>query len=181
MDEKARDLASDPRHVEYARKKARIRSDRTGADLDAMESAAMYGLCRAAVNFDPSKGFQFLAFADRRIKGEMDEAARAQRFGGRRHAGLSIRSIDDHPDPGQDAVIRDLLASDEDPSEIVDAFDAAEAIIRRLPRRHSRALRLIYLDASVETREAAGQRMGVSANRVTRIQAEAFAMIREAS
>lgn len=80
-------------------------------DRDAIESDAMYGLFRAALNFNPARHRRFPAFARKRIVGEILDGIQreskqqlilgdVQAFGGERRQG-------NHFDPATTAAIRD--------------------------------------------------------------------------
>ncbi len=160
MTENARQLAE--RYLPMATNLAR-RAAALGGDPGDMEDAAQFALVEAARTFDPSRCVSFARFARHRIRGALTDA----RYG---RAGRQIRI-----DRGHALRLADVPAPSEPDS--VEARDAFDHLVRRLPVLHKAVCRLIYAEGLDRIDVAA--RMGVSRSYITRVHDAAIDRLRK--
>jgi hypothetical protein len=167
----------------FARRRPRLSDD--------IESAALLGLWRAALAFDPSRGPGFKAAAYRRVVGAVIDCLRMSRpLGYRGRPGRA-------PGGGGGPAVRHLsgargerigglavadgfaLIPDDAPPVGWEAeyHDDVEAVARRLPGRRGALVRRLYLHADTATREAAGRAVGLHRTRADQIVGELPAML----
>lgn len=184
LDEAARTLAADPKHIRMARKIAAIASARHGIPPDEADSAALLGLVDAARQYRPEQGVRFTTYAPRRIKGEIADMARNWRPGKRNEIDAYVGSIHDgvgmDPEAGTLTHL-DVLASDDDAPEVAaESADLIEAMIRMLPPTWQPAMRLLYTRADVSTQAAAARALGMRESNASQIQIKSIAFLRDA-
>jgi RNA polymerase sigma factor (sigma-70 family) len=144
---------------------------------DDFESAACLALVEAARSFDPERNIRFATFARFRIRGALFDVGRSMSLAGwegdhenapdlvrltplNEEFGIVLNSVRD-PEVGAD----------------VDAIDAVEQWLRKLPRRHAEVCRRYYIDGKTQA-EVAGE-MGVSQSEITRIHRQSLDLLSE--
>lgn len=190
MTDAARALASDPANIRLARKLAGSFARKLPWQADELESAALLGLCRAAITFDPDGGASWKNHLYARARGEILDALRGEELKGHRRnsphrhlaprvASLSV-PIESDPD-GRSTTLGQQLASDNLPIGWEAEYqDEVEGLARRLPRRYGDVVRLHYGRAEARTPKGAGRVLGLCESRVSQILLRATLMIREA-
>jgi RNA polymerase sigma factor (sigma-70 family) len=134
---------------------------------DEVEAAALAGLWRAALAYDPGRGVLFRTYAAWRVRGEVLELLREQVLAGPRRGGACCRrrplpeGLPARPDP------RPALA---------DAADRLAPLRRLLPWRVRVLLRLIYDEGM--TQAAAAAILGLAASHLSNEHARALAVMR---
>lgn len=167
------DLAE--RYMPMARSLAKPHKRIWPSEWEEFESAALMALVEAAESFDPGRNVRFSTFARWRIVGALRDVLR--RMGGRKgraedthgvHGGGDVTSLESSgrvvnttPDPGVGAEL--------------EARDAVEAWLRKLPPKHAAACREIYLNGCSQVE--AGRRLGLSESRMSFMHREAIAML----
>jgi RNA polymerase sigma factor (sigma-70 family) len=125
--------------------------------VDEFLSAANFGLTYAASRFDSARGVPFKAYARLVIGQQLVQAAIKWRTG---QAGQLLENED-----GDYKV--EATVTDQDVGAIIDARAACKRLRRKIPPRWYKAMRL-HLGEGVTLKEA-GQRMGVSHQRVAQL------------
>lgn len=173
-----------------ARRAERARADVRALGPDDADGAALLGLCRAAMGFDPSRGVRFGTYAARVIWTELRRAATAGAPGWARPPDWVLSS------GGSDRLR--LLASRArrrlrvprggDPALLSRGWFSASArddpdtlrpLLARLGRSHPRLLalvRLCYLEG--RTLREVGLELGVSRQRTLQLREEALTLLR---
>ncbi len=145
------------------------------AHRDDFESAACGALVEAAGTFDPERGVLFSTFARHRIWGGLRDVQRSVLALGWRcdpaHAPL-ITPLPKNPE-GKGRV----LGSDLEPpvGQEIEDIDAVECLLKRLPTRHARACRQVYLHG--KTQHEAARVMGCSQARFSFLHREAMSIL----
>jgi RNA polymerase sigma factor (sigma-70 family) len=143
---------------------------------DEIESAAMLGLCHAAIRFCERRRYRFSTYAICRIRGEIRSALRATELKGyrRRRRALAPQLVSQ---PCQ----LDAPWHPTDPAGPVgwelESLDEVERLARSLPHPYAVAVRLYYGHAGVTMRQIACQ-LGVSDCRVSQILSQALTWLR---
>ena len=140
------DLAA--RYVPMARWLARTSGLRRGnwaRRRDDLFGVAFVALCTSARDYREPSPIPFASFARWRIVGEVGKALAED---------MPMSDFGNRPDP------HDNLAG-------VEAIDAAEALLRKLPSLHAQVLRLVVLDGLTQTE--AGRQLGLSQNEIARL------------
>ena len=141
---------------------------------DEFESAACLALVEAARSYDPRKNIRFATFARFRIRGAMMDVGRAMVL-----LGLKDQEIQ----PGVVALTPfneehgKVLVANEPPAVgwDVDAVDAVEHWLRKLPERHANVCRLYYLHGKSQAEIA--EACGCSQSEITRLHKRAIDML----
>jgi RNA polymerase sigma factor (sigma-70 family) len=140
------------------------------------ESAAMLALVEAAQVFDPTREIKFGTFARFRIIGALRDVHRDML----ERSGWS-------PDQTEIPAIASLVPTMEEHGHVLGIQDqheagrdlelteAAEAILRRLPKRHAEACRLLYIEGL--NQEEAARRLGYSKSRLSYLHREAIVFL----
>jgi RNA polymerase sigma factor (sigma-70 family) len=132
-------------------------------------------LVEAAESFDPSRNVKFATFARLRIVGALRDVQRRMAPTGWRsdasHA-PSLGSLGPHAE-----LYGRVLHSQPDPpiGEEIQAVEAVEAWLRKLPPKHAAACRQIYLHG--KTQAEAAEALGCSQSRLCYLHREAIAML----
>jgi RNA polymerase sigma factor (sigma-70 family) len=161
-------------YLPMARALARPFKAQLPAGWEEFESAACAALVDAARSFEPDRGVKFPTFARQRIWGELRDVRhrlikQAQHERGRADVrSPPARPVEEQPGRDRRPVGWELESREE-----------AEGWLRKLPRRHAEAMRLIYLEEL--THAEAARRMGYTPSRVTYLHLESLALLREVS
>lgn len=125
------------------------------AGSDDFQSAAFLGLVEAAQAFDPNRGVSFATFARRRVQGALIDAQRSLLIKGWRGTS-KIRPRFVQLEEDSEARGRVVGAQDDRPvGAELEAAEAVEHWLEKLPARDSAALRLIHLDGKTQAEAAA--------------------------
>lgn len=157
------------KYLPMARGLARPFKDQFPDVWDEFESAACIALVEAARVFEPSREVKFTTFARQRIWGNLRDVRRQRILRSKvecvvADGATSILSLITEV-PGEGPPIGAEL----------EASEAIEAWLRKLPRQHADICRMIYLDDM--TRAEIAEVVGFSASRITYIHLEALAML----
>lgn len=153
------------RYLPMARAMARPYQDRYHQAWDDFASAAAFGLTVAAGRFNPQLGVKFSTYARPQVSWRLRDVEQDVI-----QANWSHRQVDP-------LMFDDLADIDDRPvGWELEAVDAVEGWIRKLPRQHGRAMRSIYLDGRTQA-DAAGE-MGLSQTRVAQLHLQSLAMLR---
>ncbi len=195
LTDEQRELAG--RHVWLAKRIAADVARRRPGDAEEIECAAYAGLCDAALRYEPGR-VKFATYAQHRIRGEIEDAARAMMPKGYRRPGelarvaaggdvlvpLSLAT----PEPWRRGEARpsrltlaDSLAADDLPvGWEAESADAVAALVRGLHPEYRAAL-VAYLThcATAGSGAAVGRSMGVCASRGWQMVTGALVMLRE--
>ena len=164
------------RYLPMARTLARPSKLDWPAIRDEFESAACLALVEAAEAFDPACRVEFSTFARHRIVGALLDAKRERVLRGFRNApeeAPAVMSLFGYHE--QNGGIVNAIAAPP-PAQELDAAEEFERWMRKLPRRHASACRLIY--ARHKTHEQAAEALGCSPSHVSRLHREALGMFR---
>jgi RNA polymerase sigma factor for flagellar operon FliA len=165
-------------YVPLARKLVKPLKQSWPNEGDEFESAAMFALVEAARSFEVSRNVKFATFARYRIWGALQDAQRAL-------VALRRRS-----DQGRTPVVNDLLYGSQEQGRVclatndppvgdeLEAAEAVEAWLRKLPEQHAAACRGIYVDGRTQCETAV--RLGVSKSRVSYLHKQALVLLGEA-
>lgn len=183
-------LAADPRNLDRARRMASIAAERSGADPDELESAALMGLVDAAGSFDPGRGLSFATLMVIRVRGAIADAQRnmlprSYRRPGRNDEAPEVYSFNRvafTDEDGHRVDYVDTIALDEHPvGWEIESLDAVEGLSRKLPPRFGEAVRLYYGHAVAATAEKVGDAMRTSESNVCRMLIESHEILRDAA
>ena len=145
------------------------------AHRDDFESAACAALVESAGNYDPERGVLFSTFARHRIWGGLRDVQRSVLALGWRcdpkHAPLVTTLPRDAEGKGR------VLGSDAEPpvGQEIEDIDAIEGLLKRLPARHARACRQVYLHG--KSQHEAARAMGCSQSRFSYLHREAMSIL----
>jgi RNA polymerase sigma factor (sigma-70 family) len=143
--------------------------------MDEFQSAAFLALVESALRYDPARNVDFATYARHHIGGALCDCRRALLQGGSPRDAAAPRTVIPlstvASEPG-----RVLHAEADDPPDVaLERQETVEAWINRLPRAHSRAFRLIYLDG--RTQEETAVVIGCSKARVSRLHEQGLAWL----
>jgi RNA polymerase sigma factor (sigma-70 family) len=144
------------RNLPLARALARlVEEDCPITDRDDLRSTAYEALVEAARTFDPRRGIPFGAFARRRILGNLRRFQRLLYCAGWRvdKATQSPAVALDVHDEGSVRVVG--IRPDPPVGQLLEETEAIEAWLRKLPRPHATACRLLYLHGKSPSEAAA--------------------------
>jgi RNA polymerase sigma factor (sigma-70 family) len=144
---------------------------------DDFEAAACLALVEAAQSYDPTREANFVAYARPRIMGALYDLQREFFISGcrvRRACSQLPEFVRLAPDVEQDRRIVDR-EPDEPVGTDLERCEQIEASLRRIPRRHASAIRLIYLKG--QSLQQTARRLGCSASFMSRLHREAIAML----
>lgn len=141
------------------------------AGADDFQSAAFLALVESAQAFDPLRGVSFATFARPRVRGALIDAQRGLFLKGWRGT-AETRPRFEPLTPDAESRGRVVGAQAEPPvGADVEAADAAEWWLKKLPAQHSTALRLIHVDG--KTQAEAAELLGCSPATIHRINRDA--------
>lgn len=174
----------------------------TRADLEA---AAEFGLVQAASSFDPSRSVSFATFAYYRIRGAIFDEVRKSWHASHLRNSSDRDASEELAEPGQETYASPeksenstpflesstLISLDSTTAEHVSATtespvnhvlkkeecEAVQEAIRQLPKRHQFVLRAHYYEEL--SLAGIGERLNLSKSWVSRIHAQALAMLRK--
>jgi RNA polymerase sigma factor (sigma-70 family) len=184
LDDAGRELAGDPRHVDFARRLANRYAGRRPRLADDIESAAMMGLVDAARTFDRGRGRKFTSHAYRRIIGEIQDCIRMSQAQGFRRTGESAPTTASFSaliagSSGLD--IGCIAEAGEDPvGWAEESVDAVRGMLAPLPAHVRRAMFLLYAEAP-GGRNRVARKLGVSKSYVYQLKAAGLAELRRMS
>lgn len=165
------------RHIPLAYKLARPYRRKRRRDDDELVSAVLFALVGCAGRYDPGTGVPFPAYLRERVRGAILDHIAASR-----NVPAGYRGDPDAPgllsfEPGAEGWTRVLTAEPDEPTGAsLDAIEAVEQWLRRLPARHAEVCRWIYLHG--KPCAEVSRLVGCSYSRVTSIHREALAMLR---
>lgn len=140
-----------------------------------LESAAMFGLAKAAVSYDPSRGIRFSSFAAPCIKNEIRMELRKAR----KHMGQI--PVDAERYVAEDAyhtvTLLDLLSYEDAAFEQVEGWDSIRSILSVLNKQEQQAIVLVVCNELPQTK--AGEKMGLSQGTVSKLIKSGLAKIRK--
>lgn len=170
LDDERRALASDPKHMEYARRIAEVHASKCWRFRDDILGAAYLGLCEAAATFDPSLGPTFLGFAESRIRGAIQDMQRGLLPRGYRRTRepwpwtLSMDWVYFY-DPGEERYmgLAELVPSGDDPvgweAEYQDEVELAAGLATTA--RDSEVIRFLHGHADCASVRGVAKRLGI--------------------
>jgi RNA polymerase sigma factor (sigma-70 family) len=139
---------------------------------EELESTAYMALVEAAQRFDPSRGVGFSAYARHRIRGALRDFQRLIYSGGSRSAAVRGRGFQRiNPLDEQHGVVLGI-EPDEPVGTRIEAVEAVEHWLKRLPRAHAAACRLIYIHG--KSQDEAASEVGCSKSYLSRVHREAI-------
>jgi RNA polymerase sigma factor (sigma-70 family) len=155
---------------------ARSRRNRQ-IERDELQATAYLALVEAAQTFDPTRGVNFATFARRRIRGAIRDCQRLLLCDGWR-GDASRRPV--YQKLGRDAEQYGRVLGIEPDWPVgrrIEANDAVEQWLRRLPRAHAAACKLIYIDGKTQDEVAA--LVGCSKSYLSRLHQQALMLVIE--
>lgn len=156
-------------YLPMARALARPFKDQFPDVWEEFESAASLALVEAARAFDPDRAVKFSTFARQRIWGSLRDVRRERIV--RSHNECQAAN---GTQPGLSLV--DLVSAESEPiGSEMEAVEAVEQWLRKLPRQHAMACRLIYLQD--KTHAEVAEILGFSPSRITYIHLESLAIL----
>jgi RNA polymerase sigma factor for flagellar operon FliA len=162
-------------HLGFVRALARRHFARRALDLSDLESAGTLGLLDAARRFDPARGVRFSTLAAHRIVGAMrDEIRDGGTFTRAELPAARAGALVRHLVPLEAATI---AAVDPEVTDVI-AARRLRAAVRRLPLRLAKVIVWRYWHGL--SQPAIGARLGVTHGRVSHLEREALARLREA-
>lgn len=146
-----------------------------GLEAADLESAAMFGLAKAAMSYDPSRGIRFSSFAARCMKNEIGMELRKAK----KHMGqLSLEAERFTAEDERHAATLKHIIPYEDPGfEHADNSDLIPSLLSGLPEKESQAIQLVV--CSELTQMEAAERMGICNTYVSRCIKSGLAKIRK--
>jgi RNA polymerase sigma factor (sigma-70 family) len=153
---------------------ARLRISRQ-VGRDELQATAYLALVEAAQTFDPSRGVNFATFARRRVRGALRDCQRLLLCEGWR-GDVSLRPV--YQKLGQDAEYYGRVLGIEPEWPVgreIEATDAVERWLRRLPKAHAVACRLIYIEG--KTQDEVATLVGCSKSYLSRIHQQALSWL----
>ena len=174
LTEAQQDLAA--RYLPLARSIARPYKARWPRLKEDFESAAGMALVEAAEAFDPSRNVRFATFARHRIRGALRDVLRKTvPMGFYRYPGR-IPVVGPMPANLPERHARVIGIQEEPPiDEAIEAVEAVESWLRKLPARHAAACRQIYLHGKSQLE--AGRILGITQSRLSYMHAEAMSIL----
>jgi RNA polymerase sigma factor (sigma-70 family) len=170
LTEEQRELAVN--YLPMARQLARRLHSTWPFHREELESTAYMALVEAAQTFDPSRGVGFGTYARHRIRGALRDLQRVICSGKSRAAGATapvfqkLKAFDEHNGM--------VLGVEPDPpvGTWIESTEAVEFWLRRLPRAHAAACRLIYIHGKSQDQVAV--EIGCSKSYLSRLHREAI-------
>jgi RNA polymerase sigma factor (sigma-70 family) len=147
-------------------------------DRDDLQSTAYVALVEAAHTFDPARNINFATYARHRIRGALQDYRRRARVPGWRDdtdQAPTFRRL------GAGAELHGWVIGKQPLPPIGEKLETSEAVefwLRRLPRPHAMACRLIYIEG--KSQDEAAVQVGCSKSYFSRLHREAITwLIRE--
>jgi RNA polymerase sigma factor (sigma-70 family) len=147
-------------------------------EVDEFESAACLALVEAAQSFDPARNVKFATFARYRIWGALRDVQRSLIKAGWKE------DLENAPQETSLTITSEehgrVLNAEPDPpvGAELEAIDAVEHWLRKLPKPHAAACRQIYIND--RTQAEAAQIVGCSKSRLSTLHKEAIEMLNDA-
>jgi RNA polymerase sigma factor (sigma-70 family) len=144
-------------------------------ERDELRSAAYLALVQAARTFDPARKVNFATYARHRIRGALRDYLRfwlSESWRGEGSARLVCRGYGDSVEL-QGRVIG--VEAEKPVGAEIETLEAVESWLRRLPRLHALACRLIYM--SGKSQEEVGRLLGYNRSQVFRMHNEALSWL----
>jgi RNA polymerase sigma factor (sigma-70 family) len=142
------------------------------AEEEELQSIAYMALVEAAQRFDPSRNVNFATYARHRIRGALRDCQRllfSPAWRSDRPHGAIFQKLGEHAEKyGQVIGIR----PDRPIGTQIEATEAVEEWLKRLPRAHAAACRLIYLGG--KSQDEAAALVGCSKSFLSRLHREAI-------
>jgi RNA polymerase sigma factor (sigma-70 family) len=163
-------------HWDKAMRLARIHAAKYPKISLDWETAAAFGLCDAALRFDPAKDVKFWSFASPRVKFAFIDMMRQERLKGYRG-----RTEDDNSPAIENVDGLDGMATsgEEAIGWEIESIDAIDSMIVGLSKTRQRVLRLIYA-YGLDTSQAA-RRLGVDKSYICRLHTQAIEHLRQSA
>jgi RNA polymerase sigma factor (sigma-70 family) len=144
-------------------------------EQEELQSIAYLALVEAARTFDPSRNVNFATYARHRIRGALRDCRRNQVpttwRGDRRHRAMSEKFGEHAEHHGQAVGIR----PERPVGAQIEATEAVEKWLNRLPQAHAAACRHIYLDG--KSQDEAAALVGCSKSFLSRLHREAISIL----
>jgi RNA polymerase sigma factor (sigma-70 family) len=163
------------RYLPLARRIARRYAAQFARWADDVESAALFGLCRAAARFRADQPGGFAAYARHRIRGEIHDALRSAVLKGFRRDARHQPRVDRLAADRLEAAVIDWAGP---VGWELDPLDRVERIARLLPPRYADAVRLHYGCAG-HTLDVVARKLGLSRPHVNNMLTQARAWLRQ--
>jgi RNA polymerase sigma factor (sigma-70 family) len=164
-------------YLPMARAMARPLKATWPGDGNEFESAACMALVEAAQSFDASRNVKFATFARYRIMGALRDAQRMIITGGwkddAKYTTILTNCFPDVEEMGK------VLGGAQDPpiGSDLEAIDAVEGWLRKLPPQHARAFRHMYVHGKTQGQTA--ELLGCSKSRISYLHKEALKMLND--
>jgi RNA polymerase sigma factor (sigma-70 family) len=144
-------------------------------ERDELQATAYMALVEAAQTFDPSRNVNFATYARHRIRGALRDCQRLLVCDGWR-GDPALRPVYQRLGKDAERYGRVLgVEADRPVGARIESTDAVEDWLRRLPKAHAAACRLIYLDGKSQDEVAA--LVGVSKSYLSRLHQEALSWL----
>lgn len=164
-------------HLPLAKRIAARMARRMPMDPGDIESAAMLGLVQAAQAFKPEVGGNFPAFAETRIKGAIQDEARATDHLSRDHRKKLKASGEAGPTHVDfESIGERVSARAPGAEEVLANVEEVRKAMRHLPRKMQTVVRMHFLDGL--TLRQVGEHLGFTEARACQIAAEAAERMR---
>lgn len=157
------------KYLPMARALARPFKEQLPDIWEEFESAACLALVEAARAFEPEREVKFSTFARQRIWGGLQDTRREHLSRSKHECHHADNLAEGLPLVEEMAVARHRVGDE------LEAAEAVESWLRKLPRQHAEVCRLIYVDGSTHAEVA--RCLGFSPSRITYIHLEALAML----
>ncbi len=146
-----------------------------GMDMAELESAALFGLAKAALSFDPSKNIPFSSF----VYPVIENAIRMDLRKLKRHFGqISLDAERYTAENGKYAVtLLDLLSYEDPELQRVDNSELISSLLSGLTKKQAQAVQLVVCDGL--TQEEAAEKMNTYQSNVSRHIKSGLAKIRK--
>lgn len=138
------------------------------ADMEALDSDALFGLLLAARTFDPCRGVAFTTYAAKRIHGAMLDGLRQRQGCSRTEGSLRVMSLAMPmcDTDGREVTLGDVLAGDQEPvGAALEREEEVGRLLQAVGPASRRMVREYYFDSLAQ--EEIGRRHGISASRVS--------------
>ncbi len=157
------------------------RFDNTGVDMDDLVSIGTIGLIKGINTYRPDKGVRLATYASRCCENEILMHFRSMK----KTAGdVSLSDAIDTDSDGNSLSLMDVLAQDEELSDVVGNFEICrklhEYVDTALSEREARIIKIRYGLGSLEpkTQRETAQLLGISRSYVSRIEKKALEKLR---
>ena len=157
------------KYIPMARALAKPFKNQFPDSWEDFESAACLALVEAARSFEPEREVKFSTFARRRIWGGLCDVRRRRLTRSRNECPMADGC------PTSIRLTEEVAADIRPVGAEMEAVEALESWMRKLPRQHAQACRMIYLDD--RTHAEVARALGVSPSRITYLHLESLAML----